>query len=218
MGYIYQITNQINGKRYIGATSRSIIKRWWEHKNDAKNKWDKVKNRPLYQDIVKYGSDNFVVEEIDRCDDVDLEEMERFYIFKFGTDKNGYNIAKGGKGKELIDIDNAVKLYKMYHRIDKVAEELHCDKGRLGELLKIYGIDVKPSVQILKESYGKRVNMFTTDKNFINSFESIREAATYIIKKRNLPTEQINGIAAHIGQVCNGKRHIAYGYTWQFVN
>lgn len=31
MGYIYKITNNINGKMYVGKTERSINKRFSEH-------------------------------------------------------------------------------------------------------------------------------------------------------------------------------------------
>ena len=31
MGYIYQITNKINKKIYIGLTTKTIDKRWKEH-------------------------------------------------------------------------------------------------------------------------------------------------------------------------------------------
>lgn len=35
MGYIYKITNNINGKVYIGQTTRTIEKRFNEHKDSA---------------------------------------------------------------------------------------------------------------------------------------------------------------------------------------
>lgn len=31
MGYIYKITNQINGKSYIGKTERTVEERWKNH-------------------------------------------------------------------------------------------------------------------------------------------------------------------------------------------
>jgi predicted GIY-YIG superfamily endonuclease len=37
MGLIYKITNQINGKIYIGQTISTLSKRWREHCFDANN-------------------------------------------------------------------------------------------------------------------------------------------------------------------------------------
>ena len=37
MAYIYKVTNQINGKLYIGETIQTISKRWNRHCYDAKN-------------------------------------------------------------------------------------------------------------------------------------------------------------------------------------
>ena len=41
--FLYKITNLINGKIYIGQTIHPE-KRWWEHKNRAKNNYDNFIN------------------------------------------------------------------------------------------------------------------------------------------------------------------------------
>ena len=51
MAYIYQITNDINGKIYIGKTEQTIEKRFQQHCNDSKK--EKNCNRPLYKAINK---------------------------------------------------------------------------------------------------------------------------------------------------------------------
>ena len=57
MGYIYKITNKINGKVYIGLTTTSIEQRWRGHINESK-KCD----RHLYASMRKYGIENFNIE------------------------------------------------------------------------------------------------------------------------------------------------------------
>ena len=68
-GIIYKITNNDNGKIYIGQTTNSFEERMRQHKDQANN----LNNtNPLYCAIRKYGWDNFTKEIlycID-CDDV----------------------------------------------------------------------------------------------------------------------------------------------------
>jgi hypothetical protein len=52
---IYRILNLVNGKSYIGYTSKPPIKRWWDHKAQIQIN---TKQR-LYAAIRKYGIDNF---------------------------------------------------------------------------------------------------------------------------------------------------------------
>ena len=63
MPYIYKITNNINGKVYIGKTNYTIEKRWKEHCHDYKKL--SFQKRPLYRAMAKYGPENFSIEEIE---------------------------------------------------------------------------------------------------------------------------------------------------------
>ena len=77
---IYIIENLINGKVYVGKTSKSIEQRWNEHLKKAKIK----ENRRLYDSINKYGPENFKISELDSIDDEKkINEMESWYIHIF---------------------------------------------------------------------------------------------------------------------------------------
>lgn len=110
MGYIYKVTNNINGKMYIGKTEDiNPIDRWDCHLRDyRKNRCEK---RPFYNALNKYGVDNFTFEVIDSCDDSnDLCNKEKYYIEKYRTyvgfdDCNGYNATLGGDGKSYLQLD-----------------------------------------------------------------------------------------------------------------
>ena len=65
MSYIYVITNDINGKQYVGKTNNSIEKRFKEHCSDRFSK--KCEKRPLYDAMNKYGIEHFSIEQLEEC-------------------------------------------------------------------------------------------------------------------------------------------------------
>ena len=63
MGYIYKITNKINGKSYIGQTITPIRVRMYKHYSQSK-----IATTGVDYAIQKYGRENFTVEQICKCD------------------------------------------------------------------------------------------------------------------------------------------------------
>lgn len=89
---IYQITNLVNGKRYIGL-SNNIKRRFMEHKT-PKNFCSK--NNVLYKSIRKYGLSNFYFEVLEEVENIEsLPQREVFWIDKL---KPEYNMNDGGLG------------------------------------------------------------------------------------------------------------------------
>ena len=56
---VYIITNKLNGKSYIGASS-NITNRWYAHKN-------KARNTRISKIVTKWGKDNFSFRIIEEC-------------------------------------------------------------------------------------------------------------------------------------------------------
>lgn len=95
MGFIYKITNKINGKIYIGQTSKTIERRFNTHIKNAK----KHINRYLYDAMNCYGYDNFEVSQVEECDNALLDDREIYWIKYFNCIiPNGYNMTSGGGG------------------------------------------------------------------------------------------------------------------------
>lgn len=95
-GVIYKATNKINGKIYIGQTTRSLRRRKQGHIQDTKNNRD---NSIFHRAIKKYGKNVFSWEIIENCDSKDeLDEMEFHYIKQYDSYDNGYNLTLGGEG------------------------------------------------------------------------------------------------------------------------
>ena len=89
----------VNGKQYVGQTSRTLEQRWREHCCQNHCIVDKV--------IQKYGKDNFSIEQIDVAETlVELNEKEIYWINHYKSKvPNGYNVADGGAGVPLVKTD-----------------------------------------------------------------------------------------------------------------
>lgn len=91
-GIIYKITNLVNNKIYIGQTVQRLNKRFWRHIHESKNLNTKM---VISKAIRKYGSENFIIEEIDKAySREELNGLEARYIqeYKSFHRKIGYNI------------------------------------------------------------------------------------------------------------------------------
>ena len=86
---IYKITNNINGKAYIGQTVQPFKRRLSQHRENRKSL--------ISLAIKKYGWENFTAEILEECHtSEELDERERYYIAFFNTvTPNGYNLTDG---------------------------------------------------------------------------------------------------------------------------
>lgn len=102
MGYIYKITNKINGKIYIGKTVKTIEERFKRHAYDSHRN---DRNNYFYNAIKKYGIENFIIEEIENVDNSKLNEKEKYWIkfYKSNFSRIGYNSTIGGDGHVKVD-------------------------------------------------------------------------------------------------------------------
>ena len=66
MAYIYQITNDINDKVYVGKTETSLEQRFKEHCKDSQT--ERCENRPLYRAMKKYGIEHFSISLIEQTE------------------------------------------------------------------------------------------------------------------------------------------------------
>ncbi len=91
MWYLYTITNQLNGKQYIGI-SNNPARRWIEHKC---NHGSKI----VYQAIKKYGIGNIKFDILYEGCEEDIKQLEIDLINKRNTlAPKGYNLTEGGEG------------------------------------------------------------------------------------------------------------------------
>lgn len=101
VGIIYLIVNNINGKKYVGQTTKSLEKRWYDHCYANK----KRKNL-LHKAIDKYGKENFTIAQLAPAFFVEmLDDLEKFHILKENSlSPHGYNLETGGNKFKKLNI------------------------------------------------------------------------------------------------------------------
>ena len=177
MGYIYCITNDINGKKYIGQTADNIEERFKEHLSSINAKRDY--DRPLYRAMRKYGIEHFHISLIEECSTESLDTQEEFWIQYFDTYKNGYNATLGGQGNKGYDRQAIWEYYCQCNKIAQTARHFHCDRRVVRSIIRAHGIynphgEIRSIYQLSKE-----------DGSIIQEFVSIAEAARYFHKAKS---------------------------------
>lgn len=128
MGFIYQCTNLINNKIYIGQTTRSLKERKAEHLHKAINDGTYFHNA-----LLKYGADNFCWNILGEYPDEELDKWEHYWIetkqsyFKLNK---GYNMttgdlcAKTTTNKKVRVFVQSKNIIKEYYSMSEAAREL----------------------------------------------------------------------------------------------
>lgn len=123
---VYRHINRLNGKSYIGWTSKSIDYRWNQHCRLAQNASPLV----FHSAISKYGPDQFDHEILEICESEKeaaaaeirlIKEYKTHYIDGFG-----YNMTLGGDGVSGIIIDK-----ESYKRVSEALKGNQHTKGRI---------------------------------------------------------------------------------------
>lgn len=213
MGYIYVITNKINGKQYVGKTEKTIDERWKEHRQDY-NK-ERCEKRPLYDAMQKYGINNFEIKELEYLKQGGklLSDREEYWIEQLGTyGHNGYNATRGGDGSTLYNHEEIIKVYQKVNSIKQTAKQFNCSIDTVRDILNSNNINVEKRI---KCQTPKPVEQYSLNGELLNTFNSQMDAGRYI-KNIIETTNAINKIASKIGDCALGKQKTAYKYIWKF--
>lgn len=174
---IYKITNKINGKIYIGLTTQKLLTRFNHHIYESKN----GSNSYFHRALLKYSRDNFIVEELDRSDNIDdLKSKEVFYINKFNSYKRdiGYNINKGGDFGTLGYKHSKESIEK---RLKSLGKFRHSEESKLKMSKSRIGKQLPPKL-IEAALYRNKLNSkvvlkIDSDLNIVSEYKSVLSAA-----------------------------------------
>lgn len=212
MAFIYVITNDVNGKQYVGKTNFSIEKRFKEHLRDRNKR--QCEKRPLYNAMNKYGIEHFHIEELEECSAEESSEREEYWISKLNTcSHNGYNATYGGDGSHYRNYKEIADKYLELQNQKDTAKYCNCDVGTVRIACQTYNIPIKTSQELMRKTYGKSIIMLPD--NIV--FRSLNEAAEYLRENNYTQAKSLRGIAAHIRNAAKN-RNISYTKYWQFIN
>lgn len=245
---IYKITNNVNGKIYIGQ-SINIKTRWKDHINTL--------NRQNSHSILlqrawnKYGEENFSFEILELCTEDMLDEAEVKYIELYNACNNGYNIEPGGNSNKYLSEETKQKIRESHlGRRHSKETRRKMSQSRIGENNGMYGRNhSEESKRKISESKKGKPGHPSSEKQK----EAARRANTGKIvseetrrkiseaNKGNIPIHKnLNPVycleldkvfenpssagkelkisSSNIIGCCEGKRKTCGGYHWRYVN
>lgn len=220
---VYIHTNKVNGKRYVGITSKLPEKRWQNGHG--------YKGQTFYKAIKKYGWDNFEHEIVaSNLTEDEASNFERILIRELDSfiGHKGYNVSIGGgtsvsRTASVYQFDLHGNFIKEYHGIYQVERELNYPSSNIVACCK----------NIVKQAFGY-IWRYKDDVPDLEEFKHNLDISAYDIYEpvyqfdmsQNLVAEYENASAAakhnpkwfssSILDNCRGKYKHACGYIWRF--
>jgi group I intron endonuclease len=196
IGYIYKITNKINGKHYIGKTHNAEL-RFAQHVGSS----SRTSRYAIHNAIRKYGEESFVFEVIFVVFDYDLDgaEWEIHFIDVYESYMYGYNLTTGGEGvrgykhtEESRRKNSLAKSGEKHPFFGKPRTE--ATKAKISEVKKGWGLGRKLSSETkermsaaqkgkkMPDGSGERTRIFLGTKLEIDGlvYESIPHASEHL--------------------------------------
>lgn len=228
-GYIYLITNKINNKKYVGQTITTLKQRFSQHVTHSKHS-----NQAICRAIVKYGKDNFSIEEIKMVDDLSkkhliekLNVLEKKYIKEYNSlvSQYGYNIDIGGascsyfsKPVNVYDLDanimqkfdsanEAARFYEIdVNTVTNICNGVQNRCMNHDVIFRYQGDSFDKYDSTLLIPNAKVIYQFTMDGNFIGEYGSAYDAVR---------TLNLNIHPSCLSRAAR-KNKTAYGYVWSY--
>lgn len=211
---IYKAQNTLTRECYIGATTKSIEIRKYDH-------YLKSKNGSLiffHKALKTYGVENFNWSVIDIAStNNELAEKETKHIEYYNSIHNGYNSVKGSNIKKSVyqfDI-NTHELINSFEDLASAANKVNASKKSISDVCLNYNTTCKgyfwsySSSLVLSSNFDKRkkaVKQFSLDGVFLTNYDSAAKASA------------ITGVSKTcITRCCRGERPKSGGFIWNYL-
>jgi group I intron endonuclease len=218
-GYIYVIRNKINGKLYVGQTTKNLSIRFQSHWKESK-RTDKPQ-RAVCKALRKYGFESFEIRPIDvvKCEtpeqlkeELDLKEIHFIKIYDTMNRKVGYNLTLGGGGPlgHVVSEDVRKRTSNTMKGVKKSEET----KKRMSEAQQGRTLTEEAKEKIrasrLKGKNNPRSKMvaqYSMDNELIAIHESMSDAA-----------RAVSSFQSIISNCCRGVKISAAGFKWKYYS
>lgn len=180
---IYKITNLINGKIYIGQTTKSLKRRFDHHFSESFRGSKYHFNMKLHVAMREFGKENFCIELIEIVNSKKMaEEREHYWIETLHSqeEKIGYNTSGGGYGGKYFTSELFEKIYNKKKENNSFAHS-EATKEKLRKSLKN-----KPKSELHKQHLSENHHLKTTHVLFFKDehIEITTDAVAKIAKER----------------------------------
>jgi len=196
MGFIYILTFP-SMKSYVGQTTRTLAKRFAEHRQDDSN------CVLLKRAIDKYGWDSITIITNEMADE-ELDEQEEFLIDSLRTlSPNGYNLRGGGsRGKDSQETRE--------RKSEAMKQVFSSDHSKETKQKISIGVSGKNNSNFGKlggkHQSSKSIHQYSLDGVFIKEYGGAREAARCI-----------GGLQSNISSCARGDIKSAYRFLWKYA-
>lgn len=179
---VYLITNKVNGKRYVGA-SNNVSSRISQHFGTAMRRYKDI--NPFYEEIYKYGRDNFVVELLEKCDRDKKIEREQYWYTKIHPEYNLVypdeqpfkNELVQKKSKQAQQKPEIAEKIKLAHQTEHCRQA--CREIRRKNMVSCYGKDENGNLTPVFESMTDAVKWLKVDAKIPCAISKIKKSITY---------------------------------------
>jgi len=182
-GIIYLILNKQNQHKYIGNTTLAMNKEWSHHIERSK----RMSSESLHKAFREFGTHNFMIKEIDECDENEFESKTRYWIEKYIPEYNDIVIPE--RLSEIIEVP--------------VIKEPSAKKPKPEAF-----VPWSDATRGTGKHFGYRIRGKNLETGKCSEYESARDAADAVTGN---PKNNSNILlAARTGRT-------AYGHKWQII-